>query len=164
MASTTSEPSAASAPEVTTDLIAALQSGKTEAATRRLEIPELLRQLLLNQAKGKVGDSSLFPMSRHAVLCWVKKICKMAKVPVVSAHGLRGTHSTLATTAGATAHFVVSAMGHTSFDVTRRHYLAPGAEQNARSKRTFEVLQGGKSVNDSSYSFTDGQKGSDLAS
>ena len=126
----------------------AAAGGKTEAATRRLEVPELVRPLLLDRAQGRAGDQPLFGMTRHAVLCWVRKICGLAKVPMVSAHGLRGTHSTLATTAGATAHFVVSAMGHTSFDVTRKHYLAPGAEENARAKRTFEVLQGGKSVND----------------
>jgi integrase len=96
--------------------------------------------------------------------CWVRKICGLAKVPMVSAHGLRGTHSTLATTAGATAHFVVSAMGHTSFDVTRKHYLAPGAEENARAKRTFEVLQGGKSVNDTVQSFIDARSGSQSTS
>ncbi len=138
--------------------------GKTEAATRRLEVPDLLRQLLLSHAAGKAGESPLFPISRHSVLCWVKKICKLAQVPVVSAHGLRGTHSTLATTAGATSHFVVQAMGHTSFEVTRRHYLAPGTEENARSKRAFEVLQGGKSVNDTIQSFTSSPKGTNLAS
>ncbi len=138
--------------------------GKTEAATRRLEVPELVRPLLVARAEGRGGDEPLFGITRHAILCWVKKICREAGVPVVNAHGLRGTHSTLATTAGATAHFVVSAMGHTSFDVTRKHYLAPGAEENARTKRTFEVLQGGKSVNDTVQSFTSAESGSKAAS
>ncbi|MGB7810606.1 MAG: hypothetical protein WBP56_05675 [Polyangia bacterium] len=112
----------------------------------------------------RAGEQPLFGVSRFSVRWWVRKICRLAGVPVVSAHGLRGTHSTLATTAGATAHFVISAMGHTSFDVTRKHYLAPGVEENARARRTFDVLQGGKSVNDTVQSFTDAESGSQTAS
>jgi integrase len=138
--------------------------GKTEAARRRLEVPELIRSLLLTRAEGRAGEQPLFGVSRFSVRWWVRKICRLAGVPVVSAHGLRGTHSTLATTAGATAHFVISAMGHTSFDVTRKHYLAPGVEENARARRTFDVLQGGKSVNDTVQSFTDAESGSQTTS
>ena len=71
--------------------------------------------------------------------------------------------SFMAVRPGATAHFVVSAMGHTSFDVTRKHYLAPEAEENARTKRTFEVLQEGKSVNDTVQSFASAEFGSKAA-
>ena len=43
-------------------------------------------------------------------------------MPVVPPHWLRGTHASLAMTAGATGDLVAAALGHESFTTTERHY------------------------------------------
>lgn len=65
----------------------------------------------------------------------VQRLCRLAGVPVVSAHGLRGTHATLATSAGATSHVVAAALGHTSPSITQRAYIEAGATEGVRSDR-----------------------------
>jgi integrase len=65
--------------------------------------------------------------NRQTVLRHVRRICEAAGVPTVSPHGLRGTHASLAMTAGATGDLVASALGHESFTTTERHYARPEA-------------------------------------
>jgi integrase len=69
---------------------------------------------------------------------WVQRICLEAKVPQVTAHGMRGLHSTLALEHGASAHVVASSLGHESFSTTVESYAKPEANQTgARSHRAF---------------------------
>jgi integrase len=63
---------------------------------------------------------------------------------VVSAHGMRGLHSTLAVDADVTAHAVASALGHESFATTAQSYAKPEAVTAARQKRVLTVLAEGK--------------------
>lgn len=101
-----------------------IPSSKTSAGRRHLEVPEVLRTPLLALVKNREGSSWLFGTSelerptRHWVLYHCKRLCGVAKVPVVTAHGLRGTQATLATAAGATAHMVSAALGHASTAIT----------------------------------------------
>ncbi len=44
-----------------------------------------------------------------------------ARVPKVTAHGMRGLHGTLAVDSGITSHAVASALGHESFKTTAAH-------------------------------------------
>ena len=48
----------------------------------------------------------------------VRRICEIARTPIIGPHGLRGTHATLAVQAGVTGDAVAAALGHESFDVT----------------------------------------------
>ena len=66
-----------------------------------------------------------------------------AKVPQVTAHGMRGLHSTLALEHGASAHVVASSLGHESFSTTVAHYAKPEAIAGARQRRVLTVLDGG---------------------
>lgn len=77
---------------------------------------------------------------------WVKRICVAAKVPEVTAHGMRRLHSTLALEHGASAHVVASSLGHESFPTTVAHYAKPEALAEARQRRVMTVLEGGKSA------------------
>jgi integrase len=69
----------------------------------------------------------------------------MARVPEVTAHGMRGLHSTLALEHGASAHVVASSLGHESFSTTVESYAKPEAIEGARQKRVLTVLEGGDS-------------------
>lgn len=113
---------------------------KTRAGVRRLMIPEVLQPLLLKVAEGRGPDDRLFPYDRHWVLRAVARLCRAAGVPVVPAHGLRGTHSTLAIDAGLSGPAVAAALGHSSFTVTANHYAAPGSVESARTGRVIDAL------------------------
>jgi integrase len=77
----------------------------------------------------------------------VQRICKAAGVPTVPAHGLRGTHATLAVCAGATSHLVAAALGHESFTATARHYAKTEAIEGALQERVLEVHGGSRTPN-----------------
>jgi integrase len=117
---------------------------KTAAATRHLVVPEPLRQPLRELAKGKAATDRLFgDLTRHGVLYWVKAMCRAAQVPVVTANGLRGTHSSLATVAGTSPEAVARCLGHQSFAVTQRHYVDPNALAGARATAVADALTRG---------------------
>jgi uncharacterized protein with PIN domain len=56
----------------------------------------------------------LFPHDRGWVLYNVKRLCREAKVPEVTAHGAQGIHATIATQMGTTSHVAAMALGHGS--------------------------------------------------
>ena len=121
-----------------------IRRGKTKKSQRHLEIPKPLRPLLLQRAAGKEPHELLFPFRREWVNKNTRRLCKKAGVPRVVAHSLRGLHSTLAHDAGATGHLVAEALGHTSFRVTQRHYLAAEASDRANQQRTLEAIHRGR--------------------
>ena len=121
-----------------------IRRGKTKKSRRYLEVPEPLRVYLLETAANKAPSDRLFPFRRAWVNDHTARICRLAKVPRVVAHSLRGLHSTLAREAGATGNLVAQALGHASFDVTKRHYLAAGADDRANQQRMLRVIKGGK--------------------
>jgi integrase len=110
--------------------------GKTKNARRRLEVPELLRPFLLRLAEGKGPERLLFCGERaepqfHMWL-WrqLRNFCERAGLPRVCPHSLRGLHSTLAIAAGSTPAVVAASLGHGSFAVTAKHYVAPDTLEN----------------------------------
>ncbi len=85
-----------------------IPDAKTEAGRRTIQVPAVLRALLRQRAQdtGSRPDGRLFPHDRSWVLQNVKRLClcRLAGVPEVTAHGLRGLHATLATRVGTTGH------------------------------------------------------------
>jgi integrase len=122
-----------------------IPDSKTAKGRRNLEIPPVLRPFLKELAEDKNPDDLLFGFHDRAwPRAWVKRICRRAGVPVVTAHGQRGLHGTLAIAAGVTPNAVADALGHESFTTTARSYAKPEAMDHARQRRTLEVLDGGK--------------------
>ena len=90
-----------------------IPQSKTEAGRRTLEVPAVLQRHLVVLAKGKRSEDRLFGVHwRDWVRKWVARICREARVPVVTAHGMRGLHATLAMEAGITGHVVAASLGH----------------------------------------------------
>jgi integrase len=124
--------------------------GKTAAARRHLEVPDVVRPLLLELAGDRPGAAWLFGTAdltrptRHWVYYHVKRLCRVAKVPAVCAHGLRGTHTSLAVAAGATSQVVAAALGHTSTAITESAYLDAQTRARAVQHAALRVLNGGK--------------------
>jgi integrase len=126
-----------------------IERAKTRKGDRHLEVPEVLRGPLLDLCKRKDGkprdgEDRLFgDVDRHWVGYHVRRLCRAAKVPEVCPHGLRGTMASIAVQAVPAEH-VAAALGQTGPAVTRRHYLANGAEQRGRGKAALKILKGGK--------------------
>lgn len=130
-----------------------IPDSKTEAGKRTLEVPEVLRAPLLALAKDRIGASPLFvkarnrgseKATRHWLLHHCKRYCKLAGVPVITTHGLRGTHGSTAKRGGATGEIVAAQLGHASPAITHAAYVRPEATQAAQSAAVLSVLQGGR--------------------
>jgi integrase len=121
-----------------------IPDSKTEAGKRTLRVPDVLRPHLQRLADGHEPEALLFGVHwrdwpREAV----QRICELAKVPKVTAHGMRGLHSTLAMEAGVTGHVVAASLGHESVSTTVQSYAKPEAVAGAQQRRTLRVLEGG---------------------
>jgi hypothetical protein len=83
---------------------------KTRAGVRRLRIPEVLQPLLAALATAKEQNERLFgaDANRYWLRLAVRRICRIAKTPIIGPHGLRGTHATLAVQAGVTGDAVAA--------------------------------------------------------
>ncbi len=118
---------------------------KTEAGKRTLPVPEVLQPYLQGIAEGKGPTDSLFGTHwRDWPREWVQRICKAAKVPEVTAHGMRGLHGTLAVERGASTHIVAQTLGHRSETTSRESYIAREAITGADQRRVLTVLAGGR--------------------
>lgn len=132
--------------------------GKNRYRVRSSEVPEVLREMLLDLAKGRPGAAYLFGEgdlerpSRHWIHYHAVRLCKLAKVPVVTPQGLRGTHSTIATKRASSSMHVAEALaevqlglGHVpGSPITASTYVAPGTVEAATQRSFLRALQGGK--------------------
>ncbi len=127
-----------------------IERGKTRASTRAIEVQEPLRSLLGALAANRVPVAYLFPgddeghRGRQWVWESVNRICKAAGVQGVSAHGLRGTFSTIGQASGVATRAVSDALGHTATSMTRRHYTDEAAVAVEDQRRRMAVLKGGR--------------------
>lgn len=120
---------------------------KTDKA-RTIQIPADLRPVLARCAKDKLPGAFLFPngqggqRSRQWIWDSVRRICEEADVPHACPHSLRGVSATAAAAAGALPELVAAMLGHSSPDMTRAHYIAPGTSEAAQLERGHKVLTG----------------------
>lgn len=123
---------------------------KTDAGRRQVDVPPELQALLLKRCKDKLpgalllqgigGDQHDRGWPRKAV----RRLCKLAGVPVVCAHALRGLYATVAIRSGTAPNVVAAIMGHESVGTTLKSYAAPGSEEAAMKDRALAALRGKK--------------------
>lgn len=132
--------------------------GKNRYRVRSLEVPDGLRERLVELARGRLAASPLYGTgelgrpTRYWILRHCRRLCALAGVPVVSVHGLRGTHATLALGAVSTSHSVAAALaaagaslGHApDSPITASTYAAPGSVERATQRAALAVIQGGR--------------------
>lgn len=135
-----------------------ITKGKNRFRVRSLEVPDEIRGLLLELAKGRPGSAFLFGETdlerptRHWLYWHCHRLCKAAKVPQVSPHGLRGTHATIALGTISTSRSVAAAiaaagagLGHApGSPITATTYVAAGAVPAAEQRTFLRMLKGGK--------------------
>lgn len=128
--------------------VAHIRGGKTDAATRRVVLPEVLASTLLATILPEIpdrgGDRELFAGSRHWLRSACLRLCREAGVTEVGPHGLRGTHASLASSAGMSSRAVAETLGHASPNITERHYSTEESRAAGKQKRVLKLLKGGK--------------------
>lgn len=117
---------------------------KTDTSEGRQELAEPLRKVMWYLTANRDAEEWLWESrpAKHWVLRSVKEICRIAGVPVVTPHGLRGSHSSVTTAAGALANLVVQQLGQASFDVTREHYITKEAQATGKVVQITRALWG----------------------
>lgn len=127
-----------------------VRDNKSEAGDLEIEVPAVLRDRLLELAKGKLPTDRLFgDVSRHWLHYHTVRLCEEANVPRVTPHGLRGSGATSAVRLGGHIEDVARALGHADEgDTLKAHYLAGGAIESARG-RQIEALALGMKRNES---------------
>lgn len=114
---------------------------KTPAGRRTLEVPPFMRRYFKRLSAGKGPDESLLGKHwRDWPREWVQRICAEVGVPKVTAHGMRGMHSTVAIRSGITPNVVATAMGHEKSTTTLQSYAKPEAVQQASQNGLLAVL------------------------
>lgn len=125
---------------------------KTRASEKSIKVPEMLRERILSVAGDRAPTEPLWgytsrgnPTDRQWLYYHVKRIVDLAGIEDTCPHGLRGAHSSVAIDEGVAIETVARALGQTNADVTRRHYVRAGAEDEAKAGAFLKVLVGGKS-------------------
>ncbi len=135
--------------ELTRELF--IEDDKTDAGTRSVEIPEELWPHFEMRIAGRKPGEPLLPAdskdgfhTKEWVNAQTKRICKALGLPLICAHGLRGTHASLAEEGGVTGEALVKQLGHRKIATTRKHYSRKEAVEAGRRARAQRVLNGGK--------------------
>jgi integrase len=127
-----------------------IEGTKMKNARRTLSLDSpIVRRLLAQHVASLEPDALIFaatgrenPFATDHLYKKLRGYCKRAGVPIVCPHSLRGLHSSLAVQVGATSAHVAQALGHSSDQITRKHYLAPGTLEASRTARLSEALLG----------------------
>ena len=128
-----------------------IEKAKTQAGNRRVEIPDLLWPRFEVRIQGREANAILLHAERSETgyhdKQWVgkqaRRLCQELGLPPVCAHGLRGTHATLAQEAGTSSQVVASTLGHRSKRTTEEVYTRAGVVDQQSRKRALKVLTGG---------------------
>lgn len=114
---------------------------KTPTGRRRLLVPDVLKPYLIECKRGKLPLAYLLGAhDRGWPTDWVKRLCALARVPIVTAHGQRGLNGTLAMDAGVSGVAVAASLGHASVSTTVTHYAEKGAIERSASAKTASAL------------------------
>jgi integrase len=120
---------------------------KTAASVRAARVPAPLVPILLALADQPATEAGhLFaledgtPADRHWVLRSAKRMMRSAGVPVLTAHGLRGTSATIGTVASGGAQVMADALGHEDAGITKAAYIDARAAADATTQRLADLL------------------------
>ena len=124
-----------------------IPSGKTQNARRTLDVPIELQPLLADVCQGTMPEAPIFglnsvgkPWRPNALWQLLHQLCNRARIPRCCPHSLRGLWASLSLRSGVACSAVAAALGHASFEITARHYAAPGALDDARSEKASSQL------------------------
>jgi integrase len=115
---------------------------KNKNAKRPARISEDVAELLLRWRGDLTGDTFLFPYTQEQLRERIYEHYKLAGVPVLTVHALRRTFSTLRVLCDDSYQRTLSKeMGHSSFQVTRGRYVAPGTVETVEQAKVADLLK-----------------------
>ena len=126
-----------------------IDRGKSKNARLHLSVKARpLQQRFAQLVSGRAPEEALFSVGnplklpvRQLINVAVTRVCKAASVPVICPHSLRGLWATLSVESGAAESAVATALGHSSFEMTAKHYAQPEALTGAKSARVHDLLE-----------------------
>jgi integrase len=118
-----------------------ITAAKTRTGIRVLRIAPWLQPLLLRQVDGKGPDDRIFPFTRQWLRLHTIRLCKLAGVPRVTPHGLRGTFASLDVEGSDILERTAGRLGHSSSTTTERHYATEDAVASGRASRVGANLE-----------------------
>ena len=127
-----------------------IPDAKTETGRRALDVPDVLIPMLVALVEGRDRGAPLFVGERKPrrhrdwIREGVQRICWAAKVPMVSAHAMRGALATIAAERGQLGHMAAAHFGHTTPVMTEQAYAKQGAKESGARAKGLAVLQGGR--------------------
>lgn len=119
---------------------------KTKASRRQALVPEWLRPILNELAETAGANGCLFSKEsgeqadRFWILWHVKRHLRAAGLPVITAHGLRGTAATIGAVKTGGAEIMSKALGHESTAITERAYIDSDALADAKTQTLSDML------------------------
>ena len=106
-----------------------------------MKLPRVLQPPIGELANGKRPDDRPFgEVNRHWVWRAVRRCCAAAGVPIVTPHGLRGTHAKVAREVGVSGVLLAAAMGHENETTTTEHFAGRDAVQQGAIARVSAAL------------------------
>ena len=128
---------------------------KTKASKRAAEVTgDMVAIMLELAANPATEDGHLFakvdgtPADRHWVLYHARRHMELAGVPVITAHGLRGTAATIGSVATGGAAVMAAALGHESESMTRDAYIDRDSMASATAARVAALLDDDEPVSE----------------
>ena len=121
----------------------------------------MLRRLIANRNAFAPLFWTPYTESGHHTRRWLEeamvRFCEAAGVTYVCSYALEGTAATLLAQTGEIADRIADHLSHEESATTSRHYLAPGAIEQAQASRAFAVIAGGKAGISSTISCAGGK-------
>jgi integrase len=128
-----------------------IEADKTAVGTRPEKIPKELWPHSEMRAAGRKPGEPLLPAdskngfhAKEGANAQTRRICNAVGLPLICAHGLRGTHASLAEEGGVTGEALVKQLGHRKIATTRKHYSRKEAVEARRRTRAQRLLNGGR--------------------
>jgi integrase len=122
-----------------------VMDAKTKAGVRPLDLPEQLIPAVAARVAHRSSDDRLLdaPGGLKDRASWLIRAlnhyCELAGVPRVVPHSLRGTFAAVAVDAAELPQRVAAALGHTSFAMTRAHYVPPDVLSQAEQRKRTDL-------------------------
>jgi integrase len=118
-----------------------IERSKSKAGERSVTLPLVIRAKLRQLCEGQPPGARIFRgMANNTLLEHVKRLCEVAGVNVITAHGLRDTWTDLTMDVAKQIDKTATDMGHADSNVTRRHYLSASVERSMRAAMMEELL------------------------
>ncbi len=124
-----------------------IKNSKTPNRDRPIYVNPDVAPYLKILCQGKSPEARVFEHDRKWPTTQVKEVCKKGKIPIVTAHGMRGMWATMKKLALLSDEAVSRGMGHGTSRVTNDSYIDQNVSVQAESALVFRLIGQGTQKN-----------------